>query len=170
MSDSDRRLADVSNSRFGEPEAVFTSGPGQTAAGMMVGLTLAAVCFAATLTAEGVQPTSRFLIVGLGLAGTGFAYWIFRLRKWRLSVCPGGVVQVRAWSVDEAAWSEVREVVVTRVKGTASPYKVTVVTAAGEIVVSPINCRRREQLFETLQDAAARRQIAVHTEWVEPSD
>jgi hypothetical protein len=134
---------------------------------MLLGGSLAAACFVAAVLVDGFNLFGRLLAVGAGLAGVAFAYWVYRQQRWRLALYPGGLVQVRAWGIDEVAWSQVREVVETRVKGSASSYKLTVVAAAGNLVVQPINYRRPQQLFDLLLEAARARQIAVRTEWVE---
>ncbi len=138
----------------------------------MLGLVVAVGAFAATLGLfiSGVGLGSQILTAGLGLAGLGLAYWLYRLGKWRLLICPRGLVQVGAWGTDEVAWSEVREVLDTRVKGAKSTSSVSVIGPAGKMVVVPYNVRGWRQVLKALLEAAGRRGIPIRIEWVERSD
>jgi hypothetical protein len=169
-SDLASRLSEAVWERFGEPEVVYKPAPGQTFAGVLLGLLFASMACAGAFVVDGANLSGRVLIATLAVPCVAFAYWWYRLGNWRLAICPRGLVQVRAWAVDKVPWSQVRELVETRVKGTGSRQKLTVLGPWGEMVVRPLNCRGTNQIYDVLLDAARRRQIAIRTEWYVPPD
>lgn len=154
-------------SRFGEPEGVYRPSRGQTFAGVLVCLGGAAG-FALAAAGGGLDATNRVCAALLGAAALGLGGWLYRQRRWRLVLFSGGLVQVRPGGVDEGPWPEVREVVEPRVKGRGDrAVRVTVMTAAGRVVVDPVNYRSRDRLFVTLLAAAGRHGIPTRVEWEE---
>ncbi len=100
-----------------------------------------------------------------GLTALGQTYWVYELRKWRLWICPKGVVQRRAWAIDEIAWSEVHEAVVERSYFARTFDNVTLVRTGKErnVTVRPINCRHWKQAVAAVLKAVNDRQIPVRT-------
>lgn len=160
MSDPTDRAGDTPRPDFGEPEAEFRPTFGQTAAGLLIYCSITAGCFACALL--DTDPLKRFAMGSVGVTTSVLTAWIYELRKWRLWVCPGGVVQRRAWVVDEIAWAEVREVVVERYLLSRHPDRITLVRdAGGGVVIRPINCGEWKRLFDVLLKAVEDRQIAI---------
>jgi hypothetical protein len=155
-------------SKFGELEEVFQPSPGQTFAGVFVSVGLSAAGFAAAAFGCGLNATNRVGGAVLGVALLGLAYWLYRQRRWRVTLFSSGLVQVRHGGVDELLWPEVREFVDTRLKGFGDrTVRVTIVTASGPVVVNPVNFRSRSRLFAALVAAAERHGIPVRVEWEE---
>lgn len=157
------RSSDPPRPDFGEPEAEFRPTFGQTAAGLLIYGSITAASFAYALLAPDADPLGRLAMGSVGVTNIAFTVWVYRMRKWRLWVCPGGVIQRRAWAVDEIAWSEVHEVNVARHSLSRHPDHVTLVRAGpgGDVTIRPINCGAWKQVFAVLLQAAEDRQIAV---------
>jgi hypothetical protein len=158
--------------RFGEVEAVYRPSNGQTFAGTLMCAAFAAGGFAAAVVGCGLDVTNRVCGALFGLIFLALGAWLFRLRKWRLVLFAGGVVQVRAGGVDELGWAEVREVEHTCQKGFGDPtVSVTFVRKGGgpRVVVNPVNLRARKKMFRTLLAAAGRHNVPVRVVWQESS-
>jgi hypothetical protein len=155
--------------RLGKPDAVFGPSPGQTFAGVLVGVGLATVGFAVAATGDGFGTGNRLAFAAFGAAGVGLAVWVWRLRRWRLAVCPGGLVQLRAGGVEELRWADMTEVIDTRMHalGGEQTVRVTAVGRAAKLVVNPVNSRARRRLFRVVLEAAARNGVPVRVEWEE---
>ena len=160
------QAVDMPRPDFGEPEAEFKPTFGQTAVGLLIYGGITAGCFACAFVPSEFNPLQRFAMGSVGVTGVGLTYWVYALRKWRLWVCPRGVIQRRAWATDEIAWSEVREVVTARYLLSRHPDRVVLrrTGPGGNVVIRPINCGRYKQLFEVLLKAAADREIVVRRE------
>lgn len=89
----------------------------------------------------------RIALGSCGATALGMTYWIDGLRRWRLRVCPVGVVQRRAWGKGEIASSDVREAVVERQFLTRHPDSVMLVRdgPGGDVTIKPIDCGKWEQ-------------------------
>lgn len=161
MSGPTNGSGDMPRPDFGEPEAEFRPTFGQTAAGLLIYSSITAGCFACALL--DTDPLKRFAMGSVGVTTSVLTAWIYELRKWRLWICPGGLIQRRAWAVDEIGWSEIREVEVARHPLSRHPDHVTLVRAGpeGNVTIRPINCGKWRQLFEVLLKAVEDRQIAV---------
>lgn len=166
MNDPAAPSVDMPRPDFGVPEAEFRPTYGQTAAGLLVYGSITAACFACAFAPSEFTAIQRFAMGSVGVTVAGLTCWVYELRKWRLWICPGGVVQRRAWAVDEIAWPEVREVVVARRPLSRHPDHVVLRRAGsgGNVVIRPINCSKRKQLFGMLLKAVADRQITVRRE------
>lgn len=165
MSDPTGRSADLPPPGFGEPEAEFRPTFGQTAAGLLIHGSCAAALFAcAALDTEG-DAFKRLVIGSVGVTSSAMAYWVYALRKWRLWVCPGGVVQRTAWGSEAIAWTEVREAVVERHVLARNPDNVMLVRSGpgGNVTVQPINCGRWKEAVATVIEAVHDRGITVRT-------
>jgi len=57
---------------------------------MLVGGDFAVTCFGSALLSDGLDLNTLLLLVGVGVAAVGYAYWVYRLRRWQVAVCPGG--------------------------------------------------------------------------------
>jgi hypothetical protein len=170
MSDSANEFNEPDIAGFGAPKAVFRPDRGQTLAGMMIGACIVFVGFMAALLPGGLQLNGRILAVGVGLAGVGFTFWMYRHGRWRLAICAGGLVQVRTWGVDQIAWSEIREVFQVQMRGSTAPHKLTIVGSEGKMEVQPINCRQKKELFDLLLEEAKTRQLVISIHWIEIPD
>lgn len=152
---------------LGRPDVLFGPSPGQTTAGVVVGLVIAALGAAVAVWADATSTFNRVGAAAASVTGLGLAVWFWRLRRWRLAICPGGLVQVRGGAVDVLQWAEITEVVETRAEG--SPGGPTVrVAVSGEdrtMRINPVNLRGRQRLFTTLLAEAGRRGIPVRVEW-----
>ena len=155
--------------RLGKPDAVFGPSPGQTFAGVLLGVGLAAIGFAVAVAGDGLGAGNRVAAVVFGVAGLGLAVWVWRLRRWRLAVCPGGLVQLRAAGVEELRWADMTEVIDTRTHalGGEQTIRVTAVGPSARVVVNPINSRARRRIFRVLLEAAGRHAVPVRVEWEE---
>ena len=112
--------------------------------------------------------TNRVCSALLGVGALGLAAWVYRQRKWRFVIFAHGLLQVRPGGIDEVLWSQVREVVHSRLRTVGEPTRqVTVVTDDCRMVVAPVNSRSRLRLFEQLLAAAERRGIPIRVEWQE---
>ena len=155
-------------SRLGESDAVYGPSSGQTFAGTLVGGGTAAVCFAIAIFGGTLDVTNRVCSALLGVGALGLAAWVYRQRKWRFVIFAHGLLQVRPGGIDEVLWSQVREVVHSRLRTVGEPTRqVTVVTDDCRMVVAPVNSRSRLRLFEQLLAAAERRGIPIRVEWQE---
>ena len=163
--DSATPASDMPRADFGPPEVAFRPSFGQTAAGPLVHGSCAAGIFACAWLDPRFGAAERFIVGSCGVTSLGMACWVYELRKWRLWVCPGGLVQRRAWAVDEIAWSDVREAVVERTYFTRNPDNVTLVRAGagGNVTVRPINCRQWKQAVAAVLQALQDREISVRT-------
>lgn len=166
MTDRANPSSDRPRPDFGEPEAEFGPTFGQTVVGMVMTGTMTVVGFAAALFGDDCSPSQRFAIGSVGLVGVGLSCWVYGMRKWRLWICPGGVVQRRPQAVDEIAWQDVREVVAARYLLHRHPDHMVIFSTVpgGSVVIRPINCARYKQLFDALKKAASDRHIVVRTE------
>ena len=156
--------------RFGEVEAVYRPSNGQTFAGVLICGLFATGAFAVAAFGVGFDATNRACAVLVGAMCVGLGAWLFRLRKWRLVLFAGGVVQVRASGIDELGWAEVREVLHTCQRGFGDPtVSVTLVRKGGgpAVVVNPFNLRARKKMFRTLLAAAEHRSVPVRVVWQE---
>jgi hypothetical protein len=155
--------------RLGKPDAVFGPSPGQTFAGVLLGVGLATGGFAVAVAGSGLDGGNRVAAAVFGAAGVGLAVWVWRLRRWRLAVCPGGLLQLRAGGVEELRWADMTEVIDTRMHalGGEQTVRVTAVGRAVKVVVNPINTRARRRLFRLVLEAAARNGVPVRVEWEE---
>ena len=150
--------------RFGELERVYRPSPGQTFAGVFVCLIASAVCILIALLSD-LDTTNRVCAAILSLGALGGAYWLFRQRRWRIAIFSEGLVQVRPVGVDQVRWSQVREIVQTRLAGHGDRIvRITLVARHGNIVVNPVNYRSRSRLFAALVAAAEKHQIPVRIE------
>jgi hypothetical protein len=156
---------------LGKPDAVFGPSSGQTFAGVLLGVGLAAVGFAVAVLGDGFGDGNRIAAAVFGVAGVGLTIWVWRLRRWRLAICPGGLVQLRAGSVEELRWADMVEVIETRmhVLGGEQTIRVTAVGSSTRIVVNPINTRARRRIFRLVLEAAGRHGVPVRVE-LEESD
>lgn len=150
---------------FGPPEFEFRPTFGQTAAGLLIHGGCATGIFACALFAPRLDAFARVIVGSCGVTSLAMAYWVYVLRRWRLWVCPDGVIQRRAWAVDAIAWSEVREAVVERGFLTRHPDNVTLVRhgAGNAVTVRPINCGRWREAVAAVLRAANDRRIPVRT-------
>jgi hypothetical protein len=156
---------DIPRPEFGVPEVEFRPTFGQTAAGLLIHGSCAAGIFACAFFDPRFDAAERFVVGSCGITSLAFAYWVYALRKWRLWVCPGGVVQRRAWGVDEIAWSQVREAVVERHYFTRNPDNVMLVRdgVGGNVKIQPTNCAHWKQAVAAVLQAVNDRQITVRT-------
>lgn len=169
MSAPAHRSTDMPSPDFGPPEAEFHATVGQTAAGLVMTGSLVAAGLAGALLDGATEPSGRFCMAAIGVAGTLLTSWMFALRRWRLWVCPGGLIQRRAWAEDHIAWPNVREVIVECSPNPPTPRKVTLVRAerGGDVVLWPITCGKAPQALAAVLKAAHDREIAVRTLIVE---
>ena len=155
--------------RLGKPDNVFGPSGGQTFAGVLLGVGLSAAGFAVAVAGDGLDWGNRIAGAVFGGVGIGLAAWVWRRRRWRLAVCPGGLVQLRAGGVEELRWADITEVIDTRMHalGGEQTIRVTAVGRSTWIVVNPINTRARRRIFRVVLEAAGRHGVPVRVEWEE---
>lgn len=85
---------------------MFGPSAGQTFAGVLLGVGLAVAGFLVAVLGDGFNGGNRVAAAVFGGVGIGLAIWVWRLRRWRLAVCPGGLVQLRAGGVEELRWAD----------------------------------------------------------------
>lgn len=157
--------------RFGEPEAIHRPSPGQTVAGVTLGVLAAGLLFAVAIFGCNFDMTNRVCAGLLGLGAVAFTIWVSRQSRWQLALYPGGLAQFRTDGVDALAWSEVREVIQTRYRGFGEPtIRVKIVGTGVSFVVNPPNYRGRDKLFAALLAKAQEHGRPIRVEWEEPSD
>lgn len=168
MSDPSKEFGDPPWSDFGEPEAEFRTSYGLPAANalIMAGSAVGLLLLAA------LDPESdafkRFVLGSVGVMCSAVAYWIYQMRKWRLWICPHGVIQQYAWGSQAMAWAEVCEVVAKRWVLSRNPKSVTLKRKGpgDSLWVTPMYCNRPHEAVVAVLKAAQDRQIAVRTETV----
>lgn len=155
---------------FGEPEFVFSPTPGLTSLGVAVGLVFAIGAFAgAVFCSEGIEV--RLFAVLLGCAAAALVYYVWRLRNWRLLICPKGLIQIGAWRTEAITWSEMTHVVAVCREGTDIHEEVTIVSSAGRVAINgTTNLHTWRQMLKTVTEAARRHGVSVHTVFVKVSD
>jgi hypothetical protein len=132
-----------------------------TAAGVFIQGSCTVALFACAIYET--DTLKRIVMGSCGLTCMCMTYWIYGLRKWRLWVCPGGVVQQRAWGTDEIAWSDVREAVVERHYFTRNPDNVMLNRCGPgrDVMIKPMNCGTWKQAVGAVLQAVIDRQISV---------
>lgn len=148
---------------FGPPEVEFRPTFGQTAVGLLIAGSCTAGIVACALFDARLDVGERLIVGSCGMPGLCYAHWLYALRKWRLWVCPGGVVQRRAYCVDQIAWSDVREAVVERHYFTRHPDNVKLVRSGpgSDVSIKPINCSKWRQAVGAVLQAVSDRHIPV---------
>jgi hypothetical protein len=161
MDESPTPSIDMPRRDFGEPVAEFRPTFGQTAAGVFILGSCTAALFACVIYET--DALKRIAMGSCGVTSLCMTYWIYGLRKWRLWVCPGGVVQRRSWETDEIAWSDIREAVVERHFLTRNPDNVMLVRAGPgrNVTIKPINCGKWKQAVAAVLQGVNDRQIPV---------
>lgn len=154
-------FSDTPRPDFGPPTAEFGPTFGQTAAGVFIAGSCAVALFACAFYET--DSLKRIMVGSCVVPCLGMTWWIYELRRWRLWICPAGVVQRRAWGTDEIAWADVREAVVERNFLTRHPDNVMLVRAGPGpgMTIKPINCGNWKQAVGAVLQAINDRQIPV---------
>jgi hypothetical protein len=158
-------------SEFGAPEAVFSPSSGQTAIGLLLGLGSSLVgligLIGSLIALDWPILLSGLLGGGVWIAGSlGLAFWIWRWDKWRLLVCPNGVIQMWAWGVEQIRWSEITEVVELR---NDSPngrlMELKLVGATATICINNrVNFDSTLQMLQVVLEAARKRSLPIRVQ------
>lgn len=168
MIDPSRESGDTAWSDFGEPEAEFRTSYGLPAFGaLMTGCGAAIALVSAALSTE-PDALRRFAVGTIGVICLALAYYVYELRKWRLWICPAGVIQRHPWKRETIAWTDVREAVAKRWVLARNPKSVTLkrVGPGDDLTVEPAYCNRPHEAVVAVLKAAQDRQIAVRIETV----
>jgi|SRR6516164_7762967 hypothetical protein len=177
--------------KLGAPTAVFRPDPFRLAVGMVLGFVLSGFfgfgfIIAAASPANvdksfpdgpgGRQATIArmfFMLVGVLIVfgGAGFVVWLWLTRRFRVLVCPGGLIQIRGGKVETFGWTEIvsvheRTTKVKLVKGPAflvrkAASKVYWVNRSDGISVrfDGDKLRNAEKLIKLIRHETARRGI-----------
>jgi hypothetical protein len=167
---SDDIATDATLARFGEPEVIYRPSGGQTTLGILLAVVLVGMGVAVAVLGEQLGPWNRYAAGGVAVTGLVFAFWVYRLRRWRLAIGPNGLVQIRAWRVDAVPWADVHEAVETRYGDeTGRVSRIRLHGRFGRVTVAPVNLRAHQELFRKLREAIEARDIRIGVE-VETGD
>lgn len=145
---------------FGEPEIVFAPTPGLTPLGISVTLVFGMGAFGCAAFVDEIAKV-RIGFAVIGCLAFGAAYWIWRLRNWRVLICPNGLIQIGAWRIQAVRWSEMTHIVAVCLEGTEDHEEVEVVTSTRRMAIGTSNLREWRKMLATVVQSARSHDVCV---------
>lgn len=149
-------------SRFGKPESLYSPTPGKTGCGVVAAMVLALLSLLPLFEWE---KNGHWRSLGIGaiffVPSVGMAFYVWRIRKWKLMVCENGVIQSWASGTESLLWTEVRAVIALRSDSPDGPLlEVVLMGATSEIHIGGVaSYDDWHNLLETVLENARKRGI-----------